>query len=96
MGAAGDMLTAALAEVTGDIKKAENDLNSLGIPGVEYIIEKTEKMGVTGTSVRVMVNGAEEVTEDVNEGHHHEHDHHHDHEHEHHHHGHEHSHHHRH
>jgi len=94
MGAAGDMLTAALAEVTGDIKKAENDLNSLGIPGVEYIIEKTEKMGVTGTSVRVMVNGAEEVTEDVNEGHHHEHDHHHDHEHEHHHHGHEHSHHH--
>lgn len=93
MGAAGDMLTAALAEVTGDIKKAENDLNSLGIPGVEYIIEKTEKMGVTGTSVRVMVNGAEEVTEDVNEGHHHEHDHHHDHEHEHHHHGHEHSHH---
>lgn len=94
MGAAGDMLTAALAEVTGDIKKAENDLNSLGIPGVEYIIEKTEKMGVTGTSVRVMVNGAEEVTEDVNEGHHHEHDHHHDHEYEHHHHGHEHSHHH--
>ena len=94
MGAAGDMLTAALAEVTGDIKKAENDLNSLGIPGVEYIIEKTEKMGVTGISVRVMVNGAEEVTEDVNEGHHHEHDHHHDHEHEHHHHGHEHSHHH--
>ncbi len=94
MGAAGDMLTAALAEVTGDIKKAEKDLNSLGIPGVEYIIEKTEKMGVTCTSVRVMVNGAEEVTEDVNEGHHHEHDHHHDHEHEHHHHGHEHSHHH--
>ena len=94
MGAAGDMLIAALAEVTGDIKKAEKDLNSLGIPGVEYIIEKTEKMGVTGISVRVMVNGAEEVTEDVNEGHHHEHDHHHDHEHEHHHHGHEHSHHH--
>ena len=77
MGAAGDMLTAALAEVTGDIKKAENDLNSLGIPGVEYIIEKTEKMGVTGTSVRVMVNGAEEVTEDMHEGHHHEHSHHH-------------------
>lgn len=77
MGAAGDMLTAVLAEVTGDIKKAENDLNSLGIPGVEYIIEKTEKMGVTGTSVRVMVNGAEEVTEDMHEGHHHEHSHHH-------------------
>ena len=77
MGAAGDMLTAALAEVTGDIKKAEKDLKSLGIPGVEYIIEKTEKMGVTGISVRVMVNGAEEVTEDMHEGHHHEHSHHH-------------------
>ena len=77
MGAAGDMLTAALAEVTGDIKKAENDLNSLGIPGVEYIIEKTEKMGVTGIFVRVMANGAEEVTEDMHEGHHHEHSHHH-------------------
>lgn len=77
MGAAGDMLTAALAEVTGDIKKAEKDLNSLGIPGVEYIIEKTEKMGMTGISVRVMVNGAEEVTEDMHEGHHHEHSHHH-------------------
>ena len=77
MGAAGDMLIAALAEVTGDIKKAEKDLNSLGIPGVEYIIEKTEKMGVTGIFVRVMVNGAEEVTEDMHEGHHHEHSHHH-------------------
>ncbi len=77
MGAAGDMLTAALAEVTGDIKKAEKDLNSLGIPGVEYIIEKTEKMGVTGIFVRVMANGAEEVTEDMHEGHHHEHSHHH-------------------
>ena len=44
MGAAGDMLTAALAEITGDIKEAEAELNALGIPGVEYVIEKTKKM----------------------------------------------------
>ena len=36
MGAAGDMLTAALAEVTGDVKACEDSLNSLGIPGVTY------------------------------------------------------------
>lgn len=82
MGAAGDMLTAALAELTGDIKAAETELNALGIPGVEYKIEKTSKMGVTGTAVRVLVKGEEEVTEDVHgEGHEHEHDHEHSHHH---------------
>ncbi len=86
MGAAGDMLTAALAELTGDIKAAEAELNALGIPGVEYKIEKTSKMGVTGTSVRVLVKGEEEETWDVHgEGHDHGHEHEHDHEHEHHH-----------
>ena len=82
MGAAGDMLTAALAELTGDIKAAETELNALGIPGVEYKIEKTSKMGVTGTAVRVLVKGEEEVTRDVHgEGYDHEHDHEHGHHH---------------
>lgn len=102
MGAAGDMLTAALAEIAGDPESIQEKLNSLGIPGVEFIIEKTKKMGITGTSSRVLINGAEEASEDVHEEHehsheHHEHDHHHEHghhhEHEHHHHGHEHHHH---
>ena len=47
------------------------------------MIEKTQKMGVTGTSARVLINGAEEVTEDVHEGHEHDHEHHHEHDHEH-------------
>ncbi len=34
MGVAGDMLTAALAGATGDIKAVEAELNALGIPGV--------------------------------------------------------------
>jgi uncharacterized protein (TIGR00299 family) protein len=78
MGAAGDMLTASLASAAGDISSVQKELNEIGIPGVEYIVENTKKMGVTGTSVRVLVNGAEEETEDVHEDHHdHEHHHHH-------------------
>ena len=95
MGAAGDMLTAALAEAAGDIKEIEKELNSIGIPGVEFVIGKTKKMGVTGTNVRVVINGEEEHTEDVHEDHAHPHEHHeHEHEHPHEHHEHEHEHHH--
>ena len=39
MGAAGDMLLASLAELTGDVKAVENELNSLGIPDVTYSFE---------------------------------------------------------
>ncbi len=78
MGAAGDMLTAALLELTDSPEEYTDRLNSLGIPGVEYVREKTEKCGITGTHISVKVHGAEEGEE-----HHHEHEHHH---HEHHHH----------
>ena len=80
MGAAGDMLTAALLELFDDPGEISKELNAMGIPGVEYIAEKTVKMGVTGTHMHVLVMGEEEGE------HHHEHDHdhehHHDHEHE--------------
>lgn len=83
MGAAGDMLTAALSEIAGKPDEIEAELNALGIPGVEYKVKKIEKMGVTGTSVTVMVNGEEE---EPGYEHHHDHEHamehdHHDHEH---------------
>ena len=85
MGAAGDMLTAALAELIGDRSEAERELNALGLPGIEFKVEETVKMGVTGTKVRVIVNGEEEETHDYDGHHHdHEHDHHNDHEHDHH------------
>jgi uncharacterized protein (DUF111 family) len=83
MGAAGDMLTAALAEATGDVKGCENTLNALGIPGVSYSFVPSVKCGITGTHAEVAVNG---VTEDehMHEHHHeHEHEHEHDHGHEH-------------
>ena len=78
MGAAGDMLTAALLELTDSPDEYIDKLNSLGIPGVRYIKEKSEKCGITGTHISVRIHGAEEGEE-----HHHEHEHHH---HEHHHH----------
>lgn len=83
MGAAGDMLTAALLELVPDRENVLERLNHLGIPGVHFEAETAQKCGITGTHMHVTWNGTEELP-----GHHH---HHHDHDHEHHH-GHEHEH----
>ncbi len=84
MGAAGDMLSAALIELLPDPAGFVEKLNSLGIPGVEYKLEKAQKCGVTGSHMAVLVHGEEE--EHALHHHHdhdHEHEHHHDHEHHH-------------
>ncbi|MCD7854482.1 MAG: nickel pincer cofactor biosynthesis protein LarC [Clostridiales bacterium] len=82
MGAAGDMLTAALLELLPEPDKFVERLNALEIPGVKIEKELTQKCGIYGTHIRVGVNGDEE-----NEHmHHHEHHEHHEHSHEHHHH----------
>lgn len=77
MGAAGDMLTAALLELCphkdGIIKK----LNSLNIPGVHYEREIMKKSGICGTHMHVIVNGSEEECGHEHEEGHHEHSHHH-------------------
>lgn len=65
MGAAGDMLTAALLELLPDPDAFIDELNTLGIPGVTYEKKTTIKCGVTGTQVCVAVNGREEETADV-------------------------------
>lgn len=92
MGAAGDMLTAALLELTKEPKVSLERLNALEIPGVKTVAEKSVKCGITGTHISVLIHGEEEESHDH---HHHGHEHHHHHEHEHHHHhGHEHHHHH--
>jgi len=67
MGAAGDMLTAALLELFEDKNAVLAELNALCIPGVQYIVEKSEKCGLVGTHMRVLVEGNEEDT------HHHHH-----------------------
>ena len=74
MGAAGDMLTAALLELLPDREGFVRKLNSLGIPGVTVVAERSEKCGINGTHIRVMVHGEEE--NEHMHGHHH-HDHHH-------------------
>ncbi len=73
MGAAGDMLTAALFELCPDRALALQKLNAMGIPGVEYRAETTEKCGITGTHMHVLVHGKEEDSLDAHEpcGHHH-------------------------
>ena len=78
MGAAGDMLLASLAELTGDVKACEDKLNSLGIPGVTYRFEESIKCGIKGTHAHVTVNGVEEDEHLHEHGHSHE-EHHHDH-----------------
>lgn len=84
MGAAGDMLLASLAELTGDVKACEEKLNSLGIPDVTYEFEKSVKCGIEGTHAHVAVHGVEEDEHMHEHAHEHEvHEHHHDHEHDH-------------
>lgn len=84
MGAAGDMLTAALLELIPDQDEFIAELNALGIPGVHVKKEESVKCGITGTHITVTVHGEEEESVDVHHHHHdHDHEHHHDHEHSH-------------
>lgn len=79
MGAAGDMLTAALLELMPDKEAALVKLNTMGIPGVVFEAEPSAKCGITGTHMRVLIHGEEEGA--VPCGHTHAHAHHHEHEH---------------
>ena len=89
MGAAGDMLMAALSELV-DQNEFLTRINGMGLEGLEVNAVPSVKCGIHVTHMKVEVNGEEEVSEDVHEHHHeHDHDHHHDdehsHDHEHHH-----------
>ena len=77
MGAAGDMLTAALLELLPDREKMIGELNALGIPGVAFVCEEAQKCGIGGTHISVCVHGVEE-SEEMHD-HAHEAEHHHDH-----------------
>ena len=82
MGAAGDMLTAALLELMPDPEAAATELNGLGIPGVQFSKEAVSKCGIGGTHMTVKVHGEEE-SEEMFHHHHEHHDHPHEHEHSH-------------
>lgn len=60
MGAAGDMLTAALTELMPDPDGLISELNELGIPGVKFIKSTAVKCGIKGTQITVKINGEEE------------------------------------
>lgn len=74
MGAAGDMLTAALLELFPNPDTLVEELNALGVPGVRYEREKTQKCGIQGTHIHVYVGNTEEG-EHPHDHHSHEHRH---------------------
>ena len=69
MGAAGDMLTAALLELLPDRDAFVEELNTLSIPGVGFSAEKCEKCGILGTHMAVTVYGEEESDHPHHHGH---------------------------
>lgn len=96
MGAAGDMLTAALLDLLPEERRQEFLQVMNAIPGVQVRVDPAEKCGVRGLHVTVLAHGEEEHSHDVpcggaeeahihDHGHPHEHEHTHEHEHEHHH-----------
>ena len=88
MGAAGDMLTAALLSLLDDVPAFVAELNGLGLPGVSIEAATKEQYGISGLHMHVRINGEEEHEhfhkhEHEHEHYEHEHHHHHDHDHEH-------------
>lgn len=82
MGAAGDMLTAALLELLPNGDEFLSELNGLNIPGVAFLREPSVKCGIHGTHIAVKVNGEEETERAHDHSHEHGHEHSNSHEHE--------------
>lgn len=78
MGAAGDMLTAALLELIPDQDKFIAEFNALGLPCIKMERETSVKCGITGTHVSMLIDGEEEGEEHhhCHDGHEHHHHHH--------------------
>ena len=74
-GAAGDMLGAALFELLPCPDEFIKKLNNMFSPKIVFTPEKSEKSGISGTHMQVLIGGEEEGEP----SHHHHHDHHHHH-----------------
>ena len=70
-GASGDMILGALTDLLKDPAELGAMLESSGIPGVRCENETSDRSSITGTSVRILVDGVEEGT--PGEKKHHEH-----------------------
>lgn len=82
MGAAGDMLTAALFDLLDDKSKKETleTISNIMPEKVKVSLSSSVKCGITGSHFTVKIDGEEEISDDY--GHeHHEHEHHHHHSH---------------
>lgn len=80
MGAAGDMLMAALYELLDEEQKRRflDKMNSLGLPEVKIVPRRKTTCGIAGTHMEVTVHGEEEgELNETHHGHHHGHVHHH-------------------
>ena len=75
MGAAGDMICAALSELLPDPAAFIRELNGVGIPHVVFDTQPSQKCGIAGTRFCVRVDGEEE--REPSEAHHHDRAHHH-------------------
>jgi pyridinium-3,5-bisthiocarboxylic acid mononucleotide nickel chelatase len=64
MGAAGDMLMAALLELLDSPQKFIAQMNELGLPGVSVRAMPCEKCGIMGTHIDVNVHGESETSSD--------------------------------
>ena len=74
MGAAGDMLSAALLELMPDPDSTIEELNTLGLPGVTFKRERVSKCGLAGTQLLVCIDGKpEESHEHTKQNHAHPH-----------------------
>lgn len=70
-GASGDMILGALTDLLKDPAELGAMMESSGIPGVRCEVETSDRSSITGTSVRILVDGVEEGT--PGEKKHHEH-----------------------
>lgn len=80
MGAAGDMLTAALLDLADKPEEYLKELDSLELPGISYVLEPAVQKGVKGSRVKVIIggsyhseNGDESCENSDHHHHHHEH-----------------------
>ena len=81
MGAAGDMLTAALLGLIPDREAFSKKMNEIGIPDVTFSADDVIKSGIKGIHVTVKIHGEEEGSHDHHHDEENEHTHTHTHEH---------------
>ena len=66
MGAAGDMLNAALVSLV-DRKRFVDKMNSLKLPGTVVELKNEYRNGIYGNLIKVVIDGEEEESEDVSD-----------------------------